>query len=108
MFGLFKNIFSRYSTEKLSSSIQKGAALVDVRTPSEFYENSVPLSINIPLAELQQKLNLLNPQQEIIVFCRSGNRSAQAKSILERNGYQKVINCGTWQNVKTAQESAKK
>ena len=34
-----------------------------------------------------------------VVFCRSGNRSSQAKSILEQNGFKNVINGATWQNV---------
>jgi len=33
------------------------------------------------------------------VFCRSGNRSGQAKMILEQNGIKNVVNGGTWQNV---------
>jgi rhodanese-related sulfurtransferase len=36
-----------------------------------------------------------------IVVCRSGNRSSQAKSILEQNGFVNVTNGGTWQDVNT-------
>ncbi|CEN47472.1 Rhodanese domain protein (fragment) [Capnocytophaga canis] len=39
-------------------------------------------------------------KKNIVVFCRSGARSSQAKSILEQNGFQNVINGKTWQNVK--------
>jgi rhodanese-related sulfurtransferase len=38
-------------------------------------------------------------KKNIIVFCRSGNRSSQAKSILEKNGFTNVTNGGTWQSV---------
>lgn len=106
MFGLFKNMFSENSAEELSTLIKNGAVLVDVRTPQEYSEGNVPKSLNIPLGELQQNLKKLNPQQDIIVFCRSGNRSSQAKSILEKNGFTKVVNGGTWQNVKSAQKAS--
>lgn len=108
MFGLFKNIFSSTSSEELSTLIKNNAVLVDVRTPQEYAGGHVPNSINIPLGEIQQRLGKLNPQQEIIVFCRSGNRSSQAQSILEKNGFTKVVNGGTWQNVKAAQDESRK
>jgi len=38
-------------------------------------------------------------KKNIIVFCRSGNRSGQAKSILEQHGFTNVINGGAWDNV---------
>ena len=38
-------------------------------------------------------------KKNIIVFCRSGNRSSMAKSILEQNGFTNVVNGGTWNNV---------
>jgi rhodanese-related sulfurtransferase len=40
-------------------------------------------------------------KENIVVFCRSGNRSGQAKSILEQNGFVNVTNGGTWQDVNT-------
>jgi rhodanese-related sulfurtransferase len=38
-------------------------------------------------------------KENIIVFCRSGNRSGQAKTILEQNGFKNVVNGGTWEEV---------
>lgn len=43
-----------------------------------------------------------------MLFCRSGNRSGQAKAILEQNGFTNVINGGTWQNVKAITNEARK
>ena len=39
-------------------------------------------------------------QKNIIVFCRSGGRSSQAKTILQQNGFTNVINGGTWETVR--------
>lgn len=99
MFGIFKNIFAQNDTGQLSEVIKKGAFLVDVRTPSEFASGSVKGAVNIPLDNIQSQLAKFKNKENIVVFCRSGNRSSHAKSILEQKGIKNVINGGTWQNV---------
>ena len=99
MFGIFKNIFSKTDTTQMKDIISKGAFLVDVRTPSEFAEGHVNGSVNIPLDQVQNQLAKFKNKENIVVFCRSGNRSSQAKSILEQNGFTNVTNGGTWQEV---------
>ena len=99
MFGIFKNIFSNSDTTQMKDIISKGAFLVDVRTPAEFAEGHVNGSVNIPLDQVQNQLAKFKNKENIVVFCRSGNRSSQAKSILEQNGFTNVTNGGTWQEV---------
>jgi phage shock protein E len=99
MFEFIKSIFSN-NDEELKEIINDDAFLVDVRTPQEFAEESVPGSVNIPLVAVPIQLNLFKNKKNIVVFCRSGARSSQAKSILEQNGFTNVTNGGTWQNVK--------
>jgi rhodanese-related sulfurtransferase len=99
MFGLLKNLFGQPDKSALSRAIQEGAYLVDVRTPAEFVQGSAKGAVNIPLDQLQKKLDAFKGKKNIVVFCRSGNRSSQAKAILEQNGFTNVINGGTWQNV---------
>ena len=99
MFGIFKNIFSKKDTTQMEKLIKEGAFLVDVRTPAEFAEGHVKGSTNIPLDQVPNQLAQFNGKDQIIVFCRSGNRSGQAKMILERNGFKNVTNGGTWQDV---------
>lgn len=77
----------------------KGTFLVDVRTPAEFAEGSAKGAVNIPLDKVEAELEQFKGKEAIVVFCRSGNRSGQAKYILEQKGIQNVINGGTWQNV---------
>lgn len=99
MFGIFKNLFSQSSSENLATLINEGAFLVDVRTPSEFSGGSVKGAVNIPFDKVPNQLAKFNHKKHIIVFCRSGNRSSQVKSILVQKGFTNVTNGGTWQNV---------
>ena len=97
MFNFFNKIMS--NSNNLKSLIQEGAFLVDVRNPGEFAQGSAKGAVNIPLDSLSQHLNQFQNKNNIIVFCRSGNRSAMAKQILEQNGFKNVTNGGTWEDV---------
>jgi len=104
--GLFDSIFGggNAGNETLGKIIKEGAFLVDVRGPGEFAGGSAKGAVNIPLDTLSQHLNKFKDKKEIVVFCRSGNRSSSAKSILEQNGFKNVTNGGTWQNVASLQK----
>lgn len=99
MFGIFKNMFAPTDNSGLKEAVSNGAFLVDVRTPAEFSAGSVKGAVNIPLDKVSSQLSKFKDKKNIVLFCRSGNRSGQAKRILEQNGFQHVINGGTWQNV---------
>jgi len=73
---------------------------VDVRSPQEFASGSVNGAVNIPLDQVGSRISEFKEKKEIVVFCRSGNRSSQAKSILESNGITNVTNGGSWEDVK--------
>lgn len=102
MFGIFKNIFASTANDDLKEAVNNGAFFVDVRTPSEFSAGSVKGAVNIPLDKVSSQLSKLKDKKSIVVFCRSGSRSGQAKSILEQNGFSNVIDGGSWQNVNQA------
>ena len=97
--NIFQKLFSETPKVDLKSMVEEGAFLVDVRTPGEFAEGHVKGSVNIPLDKVVPELPKFKNKKNIIVFCRSGNRSGQAKSILEQNGITNVVNGGTWQDV---------
>ena len=72
-----------------------GARLVDVRTPDEFAAGHLPGAINVPLAELGQRMVELEPKDgALVLYCRSGNRSGQAKAQLERAGFTTLHDLG--------------
>ncbi len=99
MFEMFKNLFtasgSNTDNTLLKDAIKNGALLVDVRTPSEFALGSVKGATNIPLDKIPSELSKFKNKKNIIVFCRSGARSAQAKMILQQSKIENVINGGT-------------
>ncbi len=99
MFGLLSFLFPQPDNQALAEAIRGGAFLVDVRTPEEFSSGSVSGAVNIPLDRLEARINEFKDKKNIVVFCRSGNRSGQAKSILKRHGFDNVVNGGTWQQV---------
>ena len=97
--NIFQQLFGGGPKVDLKATIAEGAFLVDVRTPGEFTQDRVKGSVNIPLDRVTAELAKFKNKKNIIVFCRSGNRSSQAKLILEQNGFTNVVNGGTWQDV---------
>lgn len=97
--GFFNNVFGGNNNENLAIIVNEGAFLVDVRSSGEFAEGNVKGSTNIPLDQVSSNLDKFKGKDNIVVFCRSGNRSGQAKAILEQNGFTNVTNGGTWQVV---------
>jgi phage shock protein E len=76
---------------------------LDVRTPEEYAEAHVEPSINIPVDELAASLHALGSRErEIIIYCRSGRRSAIALEILRAAGFTNVTDAGSISNVRAA------
>ena len=97
--NILNQFFSNTENSNLQKLISEGAFLVDVRTPEEFNGGKVKGSVNIPLDIISFQLEKFKDKKNIVVFCRSGNRSGQAKVILEQNGITNVTNGGTWEQV---------
>lgn len=73
--------------------------IIDVRTPAEYQGGHVTGSINIPLQEVQSKLDeIKSMEQPIILCCASGNRSGQAANFLKSCGID-CENGGSWLDV---------
>jgi len=69
---------------------QGGAFVLDVRTQEEWNEFHAPNTTLIPLDQLPARLNELPKDKEIVVVCRSGNRSQQGRDILLNAGFTQV------------------
>lgn len=74
------------SLEEVERFDPSSACLLDVREPDEVAEGMIPGAIHIPLGELRDRLNELPSDREILVYCRSGQRSYFACRILTLNG----------------------
>jgi rhodanese-related sulfurtransferase len=78
------------SDNQLSSSAPP--FLLDVREPSEFEQARITGATLIPLGILPSRLDALPKDRPIVVYCRSGRRSAHAVSFLREKGFTNVQN----------------
>ena len=70
---------------ELDAALASGAALIDVRTASEFAKGSIEGALNIPVDELRDRLSEL-PDGDLIVHCAVGVRGHTASRILHAAG----------------------
>ena len=92
------------TVEEAKSLIEQNIRLkiVDVRLDTEFNSSHIPGAINVCACDPDNMLRQLDPNDEILVYCRSGMRSAAAMKFLNENGFSKVYNLAggivAWEN----------
>jgi phage shock protein E len=76
--------------------VKNGAKLLDVRTPQEFAAGHIEGALNVPVHELPSRLTAAGPDKSapVVVYCRSGARSARAAGMLKEAGYTRVYDLG--------------
>ena len=84
--GSYLNLSPEVAARMLS--VCGDALLLDVRTPEEFAEKHIPGAKLIPLSELEGRLRELDREKKLIVYCRSGGRSARACALLSEHGFE--------------------
>jgi phage shock protein E len=86
---------SNVTSAEARQLVRAGARLVDVRTAGEFVAGHVPGAINIPVQQLDARMNELQPKDApIVLYCRSGHRSGTAARMLKRAGFAAVHDLG--------------
>ncbi len=81
------------TVEQGKKMIDEGEVFIlDVRTVEEYDAGHINGSILIPLTDLEKRLNEIPRDRKILVYCRTGHRSAQASEILVKNGFTQVYN----------------
>ena len=86
-------------TQNARQAVEQGALLLDVRTPEEFADGHLDGAVNIPVQSLEERAaELPAKDRQLVVYCRSGARSARATSWLKAQGYQNVIDLGAMSN----------
>ncbi len=78
--------------------IEQQAQLVDVRSPTEFAQGSLPNAINLPLQTINQADTILEKDKPVILYCVTGARTKMAKIQLNNFGFDKVHDLGSFQN----------
>lgn len=87
--------------------VPPGFVVVDVREQDEWDAGHVPGSVHIPMGELPARVDEL-PEEELLVVCRSGGRSARASAWLNQAGYDAYDlqgGLGAWQRAGLPLES---
>jgi rhodanese-related sulfurtransferase len=78
---------------------EKQCTIVDVRTPEEFRGGNAEGAINIPLQEIDRRMDELKAfRQPLVLCCASGGRSGQATQYLKQKGIE-CYNGGSWLDV---------
>ena len=101
MFKLAMGYRSPATLAKAGELISNGAAVVDVRTPGEFASGHHPGAVNIPVGEIRHQLGQLGAKEKpVVLYCRSGSRSALASRVLKGAGFSNVIDLGPQRNTR--------
>lgn len=85
-------------TKTAREAVATGAPLIDVRSPEEFADGHLDGAVNIPVGELDRRFDevaaLAGADKTVVVYCRSGRRSASAAKALRAEGFA-VIDVGS-------------
>lgn len=76
--------------------------LIDVRSAEEFAEGALPGAIRIGHEDIAAQIASVAPDKDrpLVLYCRSGRRSAIAQQSLEEMGYSQVINAGAYDELR--------
>ena len=77
----------------VSLTNQDAAKLIDLRSPNEFSDGHITGSINIPYADIEDRLHEIKLQEgkSLVLICDSGSQSANAGEVLNKSGYQNTV-----------------
>lgn len=81
--------------DQVGQDLINGGALVDVRTVEEFAESHAKDAINLPLADIEKGIYPDTAKDKpLYLYCRTGHRAGEAKTLLEAAGFTNVTNIG--------------
>lgn len=89
------------TSSEAKEKIAAGALLIDVRSQEEYLEGHIEGAMLLPVGSINvSTVESIIPSKdsEIVVYCRSGNRSSQAKEIFNDLGYNNVYDLGSINN----------
>ena len=88
----YKNLNIEKAIKLVNSSTN--LVILDVRTREEYLSGNIPNAINIDVLsqDFKSKIDMLDKNKEYLIYCRSGNRSIIASSIMSTNGFINIYN----------------
>ena len=95
LFMVWRSSAGKANPEQARALVEAGAVLIDVRSPGEFSSGHIEGARNIPVGELGARLAEVGDRDTpVVVYCRSGARSASAASTLTGAGFTQVHDLG--------------
>jgi len=95
--NLGEPLLQRVSYAEGLERVQRGAAWLDVRFPSEYRYDRLPGALSVPLNEVRNSFAVLDPGREYIVYCQSGRRSSAAAFLFAQRGFKAcLLDGGLW------------
>jgi rhodanese-related sulfurtransferase len=81
------------TVEEAKSLVESNFSLIilDVRTREEYESGHIEGAILIPVSELEDRLDEISKEDELLIYCRTGNRSFNSVNILKANGYTRIF-----------------
>ena len=101
---MMKKIMNMLKSPDINEALREydnlpSALLLDVRTPQEYSEGHIPLSLNIPLYEMHRlEEESVGRYTPVFVYCQCGARSRVAAQMLRSMGYENARNIGGIEN----------
>lgn len=93
----------KQSTSQPLRAIPTDAFVLDVRTPEEFASGHAEIAKNLPLQDIESgTLPEVDKNQKVYLYCRSGNRSAQAVTLLKESGFTDIQDLGGLEDARQA------
>ena len=80
------------SANELTSFVENGSLVIDVREPDEYESGHIPSAILVPLSTVLSNTSEFQSGETVYVVCRSGGRSMQACEMLHEVGISNVVN----------------
>ena len=88
---MIKNI----NADQAKEEFDKGTEFIDVREQNEFIEVRIPGAKLIPMSEMNARFQEFPKERPVVVYCRSGSRSASLLFQLYSMGYENLLNLGS-------------
>ena len=89
-----KKVIKEVNIDEANAMIAEGSIALDIREPAEFEAGHIPNAIHIPRGVLEFKIDgheaFGDKNKSIVIYCKSGGRSALAARALEQMGYMSV------------------
>lgn len=73
--------------DQIQSILEDGGVLLDVRTPMEYAQGSIPGAKNVPMNHIPALMQELPKNKPVLLYCRSGARSGAAQNYLLQAGF---------------------